>query len=445
MNGRIINGVLFEVEPIQPHQWKPYRTHSAPSVEAVPHPHGQPESCPWDRMQHRTVWPEHRQTSPGAALAECGLPAVSSQPQVINNRIVLSTDPTETRGVDGADDRTEPVTSIWRIIMSHQVESMFYRGENGPPWHGLGTEVYGNPTAAEAIQHAGLDWEVVPEPVYVERSGGRYRQVSEGESQNYRAMVRDRDGAVLAIVGKQYSPLQNQDAFRFFDPFIESGYFEYEAAGSLAGGKRVWVLASLKDGEAEVVKGDPIRRYILLSNSHDGSSPVIGMATNIRVVCANTEAAAMSEGMKAGTIRHTRNVNRRLPSLQERFAALNRVYKESLEVYRHLAKVQIDQEAMKLYTKALFGKQPDDDLPKGGSKIVELFESGQGNNLPGARGTMWAAYNAVTEYIDHHRGEGSKKLDADARRLESAWFGQGMDLKVKALELARKGAIALAA
>lgn len=332
--------------------------------------------------------------------------------------------------------------------MSHEVENMFYRGENGTPWHGLGEEIFGAPTAAEAIVHANLDWRVKAEPVYVQRASGHYRLVLANESQNYRAMTRESDGRVLAIVGKQYTALQNRDAFKFFDPFIESGYFEFETAGSLAGGKRIWVLAALTEkggGMAEVVPGDPIRRYILLSNSHDGSSPVIGTATNVRVVCANTEAAAMSEGKRAGTIRHTRNVKSKLDNLQDQLANLNAVFQESLDVYRHLTTVQINPDVMELYVKALFGKQPDDELPKGGSKIVELFETGQGNDLKGVRGTMWAGYNAVTEYVDHHRGLGSIRADSDYRRLESAWFGQGADLKAKALTLARQGSLVLAA
>lgn len=322
--------------------------------------------------------------------------------------------------------------------MSHEVESMFY--QHNPPWHGLGTYVDHAPSASEAMEAAGLSWDVELQSVYVQKDNKGFKEVSSEESMFHKAVVRETDGRVLGIVGGQYTPLQNREAFRFFDPFVEEGHFQYETAGSLKGGRRVWVLASLSNGLREVVKDDPVKGHILLSNTHDGTTPVISMLTDVRVVCWNTMQMALSEGSNRSTVRHTRNLTNRMENMQEVITAAHNSFEKALEQYRFLASVQLNTVALEHFIKAVYGKNKDDELPKGGAQIINLFENGQGNNLPAARHTMWAAYNAVTEYVDHHRN--SNSLD---KRLESAWFGQGSELKATALQVALKGAMALAA
>jgi hypothetical protein len=62
-----------------------------------------------------------------------------------------------------------------------------------------------------------------------------------------------------------------------------------------------------------------------------------------------------------------------------------------------------------------------------------LFEDGQGQSLPQVRGTLWAAYNGVTEYVDHRVlfGRNGRPLPED-RRLGSVWFGEGYRIKARA-------------
>lgn len=48
------------------------------------------------------------------------------------------------------------------------------------------------------------------------------------------------------------------------------------------------------------------------------------------------------------------------------------------------------------------------------------------------RGTVWTAFNAVTEFVDHRKIRGADDRDWASRRLASVWFGQGGRLKEKA-------------
>ncbi len=167
-------------------------------------------------------------------------------------------------------------------------DSMFSVRET--PWHGLGAVLDRPPTTiAEAIERSGLGWRVEREPIAIDRGDAatvddwwlpRCEEIS-----GWWANVRQDTRQVLGIVGERYRIVQNIEAFQFVDQLIGSA-MHFETAGSLHGGRRVWVLARLP--EHIEVGGDPVRPYVLLMNSHDGSTAVVAASTPIRVVCQNT-------------------------------------------------------------------------------------------------------------------------------------------------------------
>lgn len=319
----------------------------------------------------------------------------------------------------------------------HEVESMMYVGE--VPWHGLGKKLEQPPTPREAIVMAGLDWEVRTEPLHMNVGG---QQVSVPAN----ATVRSTDNRVLGVVGPSYVPVQNVDAFDWFIPFIDEGLVTLETAGSLRGGKRVWILARVIDGTTDIVKGDPIERFVLLSNSHDGTLAVRAGFTATRVVCQNTLSYAHnSKASKLLRIRHTKNANEALKTVRDIMNVANEEFEASVEQMRALARYRVDEKTVAEYVRKVFnpkvvegGANEEKDTTSSDrlvSKIVPLFESGRGNDLPGVQGTMWAAYNAVTEYLTHERGN-----DRDVR-LDSQWFGDSAKLGMRALQVANKMAL----
>ena len=173
--------------------------------------------------------------------------------------------------------------------MSANVESMFYAGRE-KPWHGLGTQVEEAPTSADALRLAGLDWTVQRKPIQV--CGGR-------KVDNFFANVRSSDGAVLGVVSDRYQVVQNAEAFAFTDALIGGeGQVHYETAGSLMGGRKIWLLAKLPDTE---IVGDKTEPYLCFSNTHDGSGAIRVCMTPIRVVCNNTLNIALN-GAKRATV-----------------------------------------------------------------------------------------------------------------------------------------------
>lgn len=178
--------------------------------------------------------------------------------------------------------------------MAANVETMFSVREK--PWHGLGRIVMEAPTSKDALRLAGLDWNVVQEPIYTE-----FNEAVEG----YKANVRDSDRKVLGVVSDRYKVVQNADAFSFTDELLGKGV-RYETAGSLQDGKKVWLLARLP--REYIIAGERISPYLVFSNTHDGSGSVKVAVTPVRVLCNNTLNFALNTASRSFSMVHTGNI-----------------------------------------------------------------------------------------------------------------------------------------
>jgi phage/plasmid-like protein (TIGR03299 family) len=313
--------------------------------------------------------------------------------------------------------------------MSHEVEKMMFVGE--VPWHSLGHRFSHAPSLEEALVAAGLNWKVTTEPVF---SGL-------GEKVEAQLTRRDSDQSILGVVGPKYVPLQNSEAFEFFRPFIEQKEASIETAGSLRMGKRVWVLAKINRDPLVVKGNDIVDKYVLVSNSHDGTLAVRVGFTPVRVVCNNTLTLAInSEASKLIRIKHTKNVVDNMNNIRDIMNLADSEFEATAEQYRLLASKNINSKDLEKYVKLVFntskriieaeGNLEDINNKRIIEQIEPLFVSGIGNDMPEIKGTMWAAYNAITEFLQYKRGEDQ------ASRLDSLWFGQGATLNKKALETA---------
>ena len=184
--------------------------------------------------------------------------------------------------------------------MSANVESMFSVRE--VPWHGLGTIIQEAPDSEAALKLAGLDWSVKQVPV-----------LYEGQKTGHQFNVRESDNRVLGVVGGRYKPVQNAEAFAFTDELV-GGDVRYETAGSLADGKRVWMLAKMPDTR---VLDDIVEPYLCLTNGHDGFSSLKVCMTPVRVVCQNTLNMALKGAKRTWTVRHSGNINAKMEEAQQ--------------------------------------------------------------------------------------------------------------------------------
>ena len=187
--------------------------------------------------------------------------------------------------------------------MAALVETMYSTREK--PWHGLGTVVREAPTSENALRLAGLDWNVVQESIYTP-----FREKIEG----FKANVRDTDRKVLGVVSDRYKVVQNVEAFSFTDELLGHGV-RYETAGSLSGGRRVWLLARLP--REYIIAGERISPYLVFSNTHDGSGSVKVAVTPVRVVCNNTLNLALETAQRSFSMVHTGNISDKITEARD--------------------------------------------------------------------------------------------------------------------------------
>lgn len=313
--------------------------------------------------------------------------------------------------------------------MSANVENMAFFGET--PWHGLGTQLEESDLydIQAGLTKSGTDWDVRLDDLFT----------LTGQAVPAKGVIRVTDGSVLGVVGNRYTPLQNRAAFEWFQPFLDSKECALHTAGSLCNGSKVWVLAQIKSANAEIVKGDEVAKFIMLSNSHDGTSAVRVGFTPIRVVCCNTLAMAHSaEASKLIRLRHSTKLSANLDQIRDVMNLVNQEFEATAEQYRFLANKNVHQGDLQKYVKILLtgNDTPEADLSTRAKntilEVIKLAVSGKGSQIANVTGTWWAALNGYTEYLSWGASRNNNN------RMNALWFGTGATKNKEALELALK-------
>ena len=229
--------------------------------------------------------------------------------------------------------------------MAANVETMFYTREK--PWHGLGTRVEEAPCSADALYLAGLNWQVIQEPICTDA----------GETiLGYKANVRDSDRKVLGVVTDRYKIIQNHEAFAFTDTLLGNGV-RYETAGSLQEGKRVWILARLP--HEYIISGERISPYLVFSNTHDGSGSVKVALTPVRVICNNTLNLALDTASRSWSMIHTGNIKDKIQEAADTLFMAEK-YMDSLGMeFENLRRQKVTDTQLKEYIGMLLPMEKD--------------------------------------------------------------------------------------
>lgn len=274
--------------------------------------------------------------------------------------------------------------------MAALVENMMYT--RTVPWHGLGTKVDEAPTSADALRLAGMDWTV--EQKNIQLCGG-------SKVPGYKANVRSTDGKVLGVVSDRYRIVQNTDAFEFTDSII-GGDVRYETAGSLNGGKKIWLLAKLPETE---IAGDKTEPYLCFSNSHDGSGAVKVCMTPIRVVCNNTLNLALDSAKRAWSVRHTGSLQSKMHEARACLRMANTYMGALAEKADRMANTSITRDQLNRILDELF---PVDEYSTEREKqnVKKLRDEYMvcyfAPDLIRFRDTAWGAFNAISDMLTHN-------------------------------------------
>lgn len=311
--------------------------------------------------------------------------------------------------------------------------SFFSVKEKG--WHGLGQIVQNYPNSTEALQFAGLDFEVCKRPNTHHQDDGT-AIISKTSFYTYRPDT----GAILGDrLGKDYEVVQNTDAFRFFDAIVEGDGIQYETAGALGKGEKIFITAKLP-GYIKVGKDDLIEKYLFLTTSHDGFGSIMAAFTPIRIVCNNTLNAALRNCSNSIKIRHTANAKERLEEAHKVMGISNQLSVQLEGIFNQWAKVRItDKEVQQLIRLAMVpNKEVLQNIQKGEldelstcfknmcDDVYEYNMSSPSQQLVTTKGTVFGAYNAITGYFQNVRN-----YKDDEAKMKSLLYGGTAQLRAQ--------------
>lgn len=276
--------------------------------------------------------------------------------------------------------------------MSANVETMMYVREK--PRHGLGTRVEEAPTSVDALRLAGLDWTVERHDVHLPTGA---------IIPNYKANVRSNDGSVLGVVSDQYKIVQNADAFAFTDALIGGETpVRYDTAGSLRGGRKIWLLAKLPDTE---IVGDKTEPYLCFSNTHDGSGAIRVCMTPVRVVCNNTLNIALNGAKRSWSVRHTGDIQAKLHEARMCLDMANKYMDRLGEYADQLANQTVkDEEIAKILDEMFPVTEDSSDREKKNAEKArtEYMICYFAPDIAKFKGTAWGALNAMSDMVGHN-------------------------------------------
>ena len=324
------------------------------------------------------------------------------------------------------------------------------------PWHGLGKVLDAPPSSIDdALEKAGLGWHVrqgdvlvVKRPEWTDDFGQLHpAELIPAETADgcaYRANVREDTGQLLGIVSEDYKVVPNRDAFAFLDQLIGSE-LHFETAGSLHGGRRVWVLARIP--EWVEVGGDQTATYVYVANSHDGTLAVTAAATSVRIVCANTLGWALRRSEHGEAAQRTYRF-RHTGDLQLKFAEARQVMGMTIDWGRRFKQLgdRLAQEPItpwrfersvldKLFpVEDDMGKRARDNRARAKAAVLDIFrgQGPAGDTTGNSPGTRWAAANAIAEFSDFGRRY-TKRTDQMQRSFEQGQLKQaGLELVLAA-------------
>lgn len=273
--------------------------------------------------------------------------------------------------------------------MSANVETMMYVREK--PWHGLGTRVEEAPTSEEALELAGLNWEINGLPIYMANGT---------EIKGYKANTRSSDNSVLGVVSDKYQIVQNKAAFDFTDAMIDEG-MTYETAGSLRGGKQIWLLGRMPE---KYILGDKFENYICFTNTHDGTGAVRACMTPVRVVCNNTLNMALQGAFRSWSTVHRGDLTRRIDEARKTLQLADRYMVKLDEEADKLANAKMSDETIEAVLEQMFPLATDatqrqkDNAEKAKQDITICMVR---PDVMQFLNTKWGFLNAVSDYVGH--------------------------------------------
>jgi phage/plasmid-like protein (TIGR03299 family) len=319
----------------------------------------------------------------------------------------------------------------------HFTSGVFTRGQGA--WHHLGTVLDGHCSAREGFRLAQADWSVVSSPIF----NGNLEPIP-----GFQQLTRSDNGSHLAVQPDSYQIIQNDELIRVAEAF--EAYATLSACCVLKDGRRVTFSMEITDACADILPGDAVRAYLVGVTSHDGKIAFQVLFSPVRVVCQNTlsHALGIADRSNAGhriKIRHTLNANELIKNIPQLIDLQRRQFSGGVEELKAMAAQPCHLAEFRQYVSAVFADQLTgttnaergnpasarpkllEDLPQWEILNRKFHGGAIGADIPGVSGTVWAAYNSVTEFLTHESGKAKDTTKAAAQRMEALYWGESAD------------------
>lgn len=305
-----------------------------------------------------------------------------------------------------------------------------------PAWHQLGTVMPTTMTGQQALEAARLaHWNVRLLPIH--GTDTTLDGVTSVAADDRRMSVRTNpvtgNTDYLGIVSHNYHVIQNEECADILDHLVDESGAHIETAGALRGGRSVFITMRLPD-TMMVAGTDRLDLYLVITSSHDGSAAIRIDATPIRVVCANTQKAALRNSVAHYRFQHTPSAKGKIQHARQ---ALGLTWKY-FDTFQAHAETMIDQQLdMDTFTAITQKLWPidHDASPRTKNRAAQrdatlgwLFRDADTQH--GFHHTTWGGYQAIVEYIDHYAPATTHDI-----RATRAVTGTGPALKEKAFAL----------
>ena len=301
-------------------------------------------------------------------------------------------------------------------------------------WHGLGQYVSEAMTSEQAITLGGLDYTVEKRPLYAPGWAGTMV-----EAEGHYGNVRTDNNEILGVVKGRYRIVQNKDAFGFFDSIIDKGEAIFETAGALGKGERIFITAKLPDDM--LVKGEKVEKYIMLTNSHDGSTTIIAGFTPIRVVCNNTLTAALKNLDNKVSISHTASAESRLKEASRVMGIASRYMDQVNMVFEDMTARRLSDLELKHFIETVLkndrkneevtDKEASTRMKNLVDQVYSFTITHPTQTTEAAYRTLWGAYNGISGFYTHMKDY--KNAD---QRMKDLTYGTANDKISKAFDIA---------
>jgi phage/plasmid-like protein (TIGR03299 family) len=296
-------------------------------------------------------------------------------------------------------------------------------------WHALGQSGLGGMTADVALKEAHLaGWDLRKLPLSVQTEGGLYIPVPDRFAVVRNNPIIDGQVDVLGDVGKAYRIWQNEELCSLLDTLVDESGAHYETAGALDGGRKVFITMKIPS-HIKIGGVDPVDLYLAIVTSHDGSMSHTLMVTPVRIVCQNTLNCAFGNHSYMFKVRHTKGSDKIMAAQARELLGMSFNYMDAFQAdAEKMIQATLTQQRFEEIIAKEFGAKEGaaaatvTRAEKKLDQMAELFADSHTHE--GVRSTVWAGFNALTEWADHFAPTRGDQQDEDraVKALLDPWF-----------------------